>query len=371
MTKASRRLKSAWICSVAAFAVITCTLTAWAGTLDPSRWGAWAEMCVLAFPAAWMLALLVCICFAATCRWAACAAVALALAVAWPMAKVTFALEHISRQQQSDSSFTVKVMSYNVHGFNAEDHRVKNRPNITMEAVVQSGADIVALQEAVYYGWNYADIPSMAPLLDTIRATYPYRTEDHSAKVTLLSRYPFTATKLGNRPARNQYGKMIIRNDATAYRIELPDGKQLTLINAYMASYELSPAERKLSGLGHRPDATDSTTLLQKFNMALNVRVSQARVIGDFIKKKTRHIIMCCDMNDVPGSFCYRMLTGSGLRDAYQQSGIGYLYTYNVGPFYFHLDHMLHSSDIAVTHFERPKAGISDHYPIVATFTVQ
>ena len=149
MTKASRRLKSAWICSVAAFAVITCTLTAWAGTLDPSRWGAWAEMCVLAFPAAWMLALLVCICFAATCRWAACAAVALALAVAWPMAKVTFALEHISRQQQSDSSFTVKVMSYNVHGFNAEDHRVKNRPNITMEAVVQSGADIVALQEAV------------------------------------------------------------------------------------------------------------------------------------------------------------------------------------------------------------------------------
>ena len=154
-------------------------------------------------------------------------------------------------------------------------------------------------------------------------------------------------------------------------RIELPDGKRLTLINAYMASYELSPAERKLSGLGHRPDATDSTTLLQKFNMALNVRVSQARVIGDFIKKNPRHIIMCCDMNDVPGSFCYRMLTGSGLRDAYQQSGIGYLYTYNVGPFYFHLDHMLHSSDIAVTHFERPKAGISDHYPIVATFTVQ
>ena len=113
-------------------------------------------MCVLAFPAAWMLALLVCICFAATCRWAACAAVALALAVAWPMAKVTFALEHISRQQQSDSSFTVKVMSYNVHGFNAEDHRVKNRPNITMEAVEALEACTQELRRSIEAGGDGA-----------------------------------------------------------------------------------------------------------------------------------------------------------------------------------------------------------------------
>lgn len=363
--------KSVWMWTLAAIAAMTCLLTAWAGTLSPTRWGVWTELCVLAFPAAWLVALLACIIFGTARKWTLCAVMALALVAAFPMAQTTFALGCSPQLQVSDSSLIVKVMSYNVHGFNAEDHRVKNRPNITMEAVLQSGADIVALQEAVYYGWNYADVPSIAPLLDEIHATYPYRTEDHTAKVTLLSKYPFKATILVNRQVKNQYGKMVNRNDATAYDIFLPGGKQLTLINAYLASYELSPAERKLSGLGHQPNKTDSTTLLRKFDLALEERVKQARIIGDFIKKNPRHIIMCCDMNDVPGSFCYRMLTGCGLSDAYQKSAIGYLYTYNVSPFYFHLDHMLHTSDISVTRFERIKDGISDHYPIVATFVVQ
>ncbi|MBQ4368136.1 MAG: endonuclease/exonuclease/phosphatase family protein [Muribaculaceae bacterium] len=345
---------------------------AWGGKLNPSVWGPLPELFVLAFPLTLAISFLVLVVVLIRKSFVAALLLGACFVASIPMISTTFARPSLFRGKPSmiDPVRTIKVMSYNVHGFNAEDHRVRNRNNITMEAIIKQDADVVALQEAVYYGWNYADVPSIKPMLDTLRSMYPYRTDSRSDKVTLFSKYPFTTTELVHNQVKNTYGKLVKRTDACAYQISLPNNKSITLVNGYLSSYLLNHNERSLLTLTKQSKG-DSLSLFNKFEQALSLRVRQTEQIATFIKNNPGNIIMCCDMNDVPGSYCYRLLIDAGLNDAFAEQGNGYLHTFNHQHYLFHLDHILYRGDLKPVHFERHKIGISDHYPITATFVVE
>ncbi|MBN2703909.1 MAG: endonuclease/exonuclease/phosphatase family protein [Pontiellaceae bacterium] len=104
-------------------------------------------------------------------------------------------------------------------------------------------------------------------------------------------------------------------------------------------------------------------------HLALGYKARQAQILHlyDMIKETSRPHIVAGDFNAFMGEDEIRLLmSASGLKNADQ----------NMQPSFpshnpkRHLDFILHSPEITVTHFEMPRVFLSDHLPLVIDFEV-
>ena len=74
----------------------------------------------------------------------------------------------------ADSTLQLKVMTYNVLGFNYNEPEYNNKPSETMRLILDANPDVVLLQEGTASGVEWKDMPSLIPLKGEIEARYPY-----------------------------------------------------------------------------------------------------------------------------------------------------------------------------------------------------
>ena len=81
--------------------------------------------------------------------------------------------------------------------------------------------------------------------------------------------------------------------------------------------------------------------------------------------------IICGDFNDVPGSYVYNTVKGK-LGDAFTSKGTGLGRTYrHIFPT-LRIDYILYDKDaLSVKGYERPNVDLSDHYPVIANFSLR
>ena len=97
-------------------------------------------------------------------------------------------------------------------------------------------------------------------------------------------------------------------------------------------------------------------------------RADRAADILRALDKVSGPLIVCGDFNDVPESWCYRLLRGDDLRDAYVETSFGPLITYNRHAFWFHLDQILYRGPLQALSVKKGRLRSSDHYPLLAEF---
>ena len=260
---------------------------------------------------------------------------------------------------------TLKVLSYNVMGFNYSDY-TKEKPNPILDYIANSKADIVCLQE--YWAHDFSNFLDSKKIYKVL-SMYPYRSiihliRSHNAHngIAIFSKYPISNTKRIRYESKN--------NGSMSCTINV-DGKKILLINNHLESFKLTPADKSTYSTLIKGEEVDKKvlggvygTIKKKLVPAYLLRANQAKEVNRLIREtKSKYVIVCGDFNDTPISYTHRTMQGA-LKDAFVESGKGLGISFNESFFWFRLDNILHSDNMESYNCTVDRSAGSDHYPI-------
>lgn len=270
-----------------------------------------------------------------------------------------------SPKKAAPGETTFTLMTYNI--IHTEDQQYPDISyNRSLQYVINSGADIVCLQELLSYApdeiRHYSE-----PLIDSLRQAYPYRAGTYyDSDLKVFSKYPVRLVK-----KESADSEFKLRYDFFEVDIK---GHRLNIANCHLISYSLTTDDREiLTDIRNVQSAKHSlkefkTTVRQKLSSAFRLRAHNAASLREEIDGIKGDLIVCGDFNDVPGSWAYRKILGDDLHDAYAETNFGPTFTYNSHLFYFHIDQILYKGNLRALSVKRGDIKASDHYPLFATF---
>lgn len=292
-------------------------------------------------------------------RWITGAVGVLTLMFCW--SPVSTAVPLNTSRPAKDNTRTFKLLTYNaIHGVDQE-HPEDTASQRTFRYILDSGADIVGLQEVIDFN-DPVEIPSLASgtLRDSLFKVYPYRAGTSGSDLKALSKYPI-------RQINDWYTHAL-------YEVQTPWGK-LHWINMHNISFNLTDEERKVMREVVSIKDTEAGlkevngSLKQKLKHGFTSRAANVSRLRELLDEISGPVIVSGDFNDVPESYSYRLLKGADLSDAYSQTSFGPLITYNRHGFWFHLDQVLYRENpVRALSVEKGRLRSSDHYPLMAEF---
>lgn len=229
------------------------------------------------------------------------------------------------------SSTSLRVMTYNVYGFNNDQTGV-------IAAIRSADPDIVCLQELNY--------ETAAALLDVLGGEYPYMVLDPSSGVKgmgTISKYPL----------RSSGQTLPLLWVGTPQLLELDwSGREITLVNFHM----------------HPPGQLSPGSLRQRHA----IRLAQAAVLAQLAAEVEQPLLLAGDANATDLNEVYQVITLAGLRDAWREVGQGMGFTFprqlgSLSPAWMtRIDHVFLSSQWLIqTAKLAPVDGSSDHRGVV------
>lgn len=291
------------------------------------------------------------------------------LAICWgPL--TTYCPLHFLRPSVSEiekmEGHKLKVMTFNVLGFydltGQDEYNADG--NTTIGYILDQDADVVVLQEG-------ADIlnPRVRHVSQSqhraLMATYPHTHVDHNS-LSILSKYPLRAIKVD---ADSIAGLEICRYDLRVA------GKTIHLFNVHLQSIGLTDEDKQVykdMTEGDTPEDMGElrTGIFHKLAHAFRARARQAQAVREELNEVDGNILLCGDFNDIPGSYAYRKISGSDLKDVYEEAGFGPAITYHADKFYFRIDQMLYRGALEPLRAWTGDCPSSDHYPLIAYFKI-
>lgn len=250
----------------------------------------------------------------------------------------------------------LKLLTYNVAGFGGGSGKLNDGENEIARYLLESGADIICLQEA-YPGRVRKELDRMMQSLGyTVIPSIGGHDMEHA-----YSKIPVLKSE-----------RVAIKSDtngAMAYWLKTGEDT-LCLINCHLESNHLTVADKgiyhdMLDSLNNRNRVESGARLLvQKLAAASARRGPQVDFIRDFYKKEHTSVIVCGDFNDSPISYTCRSFS-KDLNSAFVQSGNGPGISYNQKGFWFRIDHIFCSEDWETYATKVDKSiVVSDHYPL-------
>lgn len=258
-------------------------------------------------------------------------------------------------QQAEVGEDTLKVMTFNVHGFKGMDSDTLMTADsggmLFLSLVDEEQPDVLCMQEFFP--------PTKVRVVDSLLARgYKHYCSVHGdtyrSQAVIFSRCELEGHVMDNR---------------TKFYADLSkNGQKVRLCCVHLDSYGLSDDDIKsFEKLAHaKPDSTTHNTLRKFVSTVREHETEWLTELLPLIESTETPIIVAGDFNDTPASYIYRQAT-ERLVDAYVKQGRGFGTTYH-GPYpSFRIDYILHSPTMQTLSYNRIKTPISDHYPIVAT----
>ncbi len=354
------------------FVGILLVLTAWSGVVDPEDIPL-AGVMVMALPLLTPLAIVIFIADALFWRRSA-LIMGIAMALAMPVIVDVFPVgtgAFVSTTKAEANTQQIKLLSYNCAGFSDLTECYEGDINPTVKIILDTDADIVALQECYPLVEIGAAHLSQADI-DSLHLRYPYVIEDRERRLALLSKHPAQPLHLGLRYEGAQ------EDEIAACVVDI-NGCPLTIFNVHLRSIGLTPDDKQLyedvtelddKGSGSRAMlGRVRRDLVSKLASAASSRSRQVKsLIDDIGRFAGDNTIVCGDFNDVPGSYAMHSLSRIGFRDAYAAVGRGYMSTYNSNRLWVHIDHVMWRGNLRPISQERIVSYTSDHYPLITRF---
>ncbi len=337
-------------------------LAAFGGRVDPSI-SALPSTLTLALPYLTILTAVITIAWICTHKFITGALGVITLLIIWTPASVAVPLNF---SKKADGNLrTFKLLTYNIiHGWDQRQPDYKG--NRSFEYVMNSGADIVCLQEVAE--WRDYEIPNYSTFADSLNKIYPYTAGTWVNDIKVLSKYPVELANTAMLPLTSPEQK-----EFDIYKVTM-GSNQMWLINFHMPSFALSTKDRdvvtemtKSNGIS-KSIHDYKTSVSPKLSKGYTKRAECVRKMLNTLQYLNGPVILCGDFNDVPESYAYRLMTQWGLRDAYVETNFGPTFTYNEHLFFFHLDQIFYTGDLKALSVDRGTINSSDHYPLMAEF---
>ncbi len=348
---------------IASFLLFLLTiLAAYGGKVNPEIFPYFAWL-TLMLPYLAMASMVVCLCWLLSHRFITAGIGILSLVAAWGPISSALPMHFSKKPENPDRTFT--FMTWNIihswdqtQGIDSSSMIGKQKGNASFRYVINSGADIVNLQEL--WGPEPGETPNMEEFIDSLRKTYPYVAGDIHTDFKLFSKYPVK--------------KIQDLNWFSHYVAKLPWGN-LNIINTHLPSYSLTDKERmvmkELISVKKTEDGIKELkgSIRSKLNESFRYRTLIAQELKKYIESVKGPLIVAGDFNDVPESYTYRLMRSADLSDAYIDTSFGHMITYNQHLFYFHLDQIFYRKEnLKALKVTKGKVKYSDHYPLIAEF---
>ena len=259
---------------------------------------------------------------------------------------------------------TIKVLTYNVHGFTGERSRDAIRRPL-LEYISQVDADIVLLQE--YFVCRTGQTAVSQQQISQILYRYPYysivelggSSGNHIIGLAIFSKFPIEDT--------HKIDLYSAFNGVAVHTVNV-DGKRITVANVHLESNRITPADRQLYADFFQTDTIGfgavAENIRARLSVAFRARAQQVAKIRSFIDTQdTDGVIIAGDFNDTPISYTYAQMR-RGLRDAFTATGFGPGITYHEDFFLFRIDYILHCANFRAYGTRRDRVFYSDHHPV-------
>lgn len=256
---------------------------------------------------------------------------------------------------------TLKVLTYNILGFNFSESP-RTQPNEILDYIVNSGADIVCVQE-------YHEPYGQDSLNAVMQQRYQYTDTIHSDGfkkgndvVGVFSKFPIIG---------KEHIPIYTRgNSLGVFDLDI-DGDTVHVINAHLETVGMSPDQKaKFSELVHGRNGkeqmkSDSKMIIHKLAESAAMRAPQADAINAYIRKhKGERIIFCGDINDHPLSYVHHTIA-ERLTDCYREAGLYSGYTFQYNSMYVRIDNIMCSEHYKPALCKVDKSiTLSDHFPL-------
>ena len=371
MLRTTRIVGRAFLLILALISGLWLVASAWGGHVNPHTW-ALPSVLGLTFPVALVVVISLLVISLLMRCWKTAVGLLLAVLVSWPTLRVTVPM-NVSHAA-GDTTRTFSLVTFNVSGFSNVQGVADEMA--TIHYILDSNADFVLLQEATLECPDLFKSRHVAPVKDEVDRKYPYHAHGYH-DLMILSRYPYavhTDTTL-----RTTYQDDSYHYYAKAYDLQLPEGRQLRIINVHLQSIGLTDGDRMVYRNLTRLDSINSrkqmrqvrSSLYAKLAGAYRRRSHEAALVRKMIDSSDSNVILCGDFNDTPASYSYLTMCGDDMKDVFAQRGRGYKHTFNRDKMLFEIDHVLYRGNLNAVSIRRDKKGASDHYPLLATFEWQ
>ncbi len=279
---------------------------------------------------------------------------------------------HFNAQKIQDIESTegYSLITYNTMANAMMATHTAGKPNPVIQYVLDRDPDILCIQE---YSACVAEEHMNKEELEAIFSKYPYQMVNYhvnsgwsSFGVATFSKFPIVNRGIIN--LNSMYN--------TAIFTDLQIGDTIIrLFNCHLESNKLTESDKQMATRLRDQFDTDVITgttlhLSRKLGTAYRIRAAQADTIAGYIARSPYAVMVVGDFNDVPYSYAYTRIRGN-MKDAFQEKGFGFDYTYNESVFKFRIDQILFDPLIQLNAFklENEEKG-SDHFPLYCKFTL-
>ena len=279
---------------------------------------------------------------------------------------------HFTKPKVPEGAETFTFLTYNAHNFVPPGVEATatlppgNNPQL--DYILNSGADIVCLQEAAPLIMQTGKVLS-AQQIDSLHRIYPHicvSTND----IAVLSKFPLEPIHL------DANKKNFAGGTVGCYRISLPSERLITLFDVHLHSMKLKDNDirtyKNLTELKGENIDSLKYHILSKVSAAAVGRAKQVQQLLRYIRLYGGpDAIISGDFNDVPGCYAIRTLEDVGFRSVYPECGLGPMVTFNNDRLYFCIDHTLYRGGLRPVSMKKGRTKASDHYPLTTTFYIK
>lgn len=251
-----------------------------------------------------------------------------------------------SSSKHIEDADNIKVMNYNVRLFNLYDWIPEKGLETKIQSLIQEEApQILCIQE--FYPHENLDF-----------SFYKYKYEKLSGKKIQSGQVIFSQFPIINK------GSVEFPNTSNnaIYADILKSNDTLRIYNIHLESMHINTDTESLKN-------EDSERLFNRISNTFKTQQTQAELIENHRAKCGYKTILCGDFNNTAYSYVYRKIKGE-LKDTYKEAGNGFGRTYNLKFLPARIDFIFSDKDFSINGFKSYEEYYSDHYPIMATLSL-
>ncbi|MCE7041435.1 endonuclease/exonuclease/phosphatase family protein [Dyadobacter sp. CY312] len=272
-------------------------------------------------------------------------------------------------QEASPDEKSFKIMNYNVHGFQHSSGRNTEQLNVDKERmkewVTGVGADVLCLPEYINYkGSGAMDVTAAIERAGYKDVVYLGKTkfnQPHSYwGMALFSKYPIVASRDTVFEMQNGMIQADIKIGKDTVRVLSVHLFSMTLrLNSLLN-------QRTFKGL-----MRESKLTARRIKHGFSNHALEVTALASWVKASPYPVIVCGDFNETPYSYVYGK-SRSILKNAFEQKGSGFGFTFNEAPYFIRIDHQFYDkSKLELLQFRTvDSVRFSDHYPQIGTYKV-